>query len=190
VGDQDFGPILQRIAKVRPDFLYAPIFVAEAALLTEQVRQTEDMRQTGVGGADGMFTRDWLDAAGPAAEGAYVSAPDYGFWDPRLESEFMPRFERRFGESTRTWPGFIAKAYDATNMVLDAIEDVAIEGSGVLYIPRTRLRDRLFATKNYPGLSGRLTCDVHGDCNHSTPVIIYQVRNGKFRKAWSWRPSA
>jgi len=191
-GDQDFGRIVGGIEKRGPDFLYAPIFVAEAALLTQQVRQTQGMKHTSYGGADGMFTRDWLDATGPEAEDAYVSAPDHRFWDPRLDSEFMPRFERRFGESTNAWPGFLARAYDATNMVLDAIEDVALEArrTGTLYIPRTRLRDRMFATKGYPGLSGTLTCDPNGDCNHSTRVVIYQVRNGAFRKAWTWDPTA
>lgn len=75
-------------------------------------------------------------------------------------------------------------------MVLDAIEDVGIQEKGTLYVPRTRLRDRIFATTNYPGLSGTLTCDPTGDCNHSTPVIIYQVRNGRFQKAWTWQPPA
>lgn len=190
VGRTSYRPLLNRIEKVAPDFIYAPVFVAEGGVLASQAREIGGLRHTLVGGADGMLTPDWVDYAGRAAEGVYLSGPTPKLDQSRFAHNFLPFYQRRFG---RQPPGFrfhLATAFDATNMVLDAIEDVALQEEGVLYIPRTDLRDRMFATKDYPGLSGTLTCDPNGDCNHSTRVVIYQVRNGAFRKAWTWDPTA
>lgn len=191
VGRIDFGAQLAQIEKAGPDFLYAPVFVAEGARLAQQIGELEGLADTVVGGADGMWTPDWLRAAGSAAERAYLSTPDGRFRPTGFSQTFLEQYEQKFGDAHSAWIRFVlAPPYDATNMILDAIEDVALEEESVLYIPRTALRDRMFATKDYPGLSGTLTCDANGDCNHSTPVVIYQVRNGAFRKAWTWDPIA
>ncbi|HET6770142.1 MAG TPA: branched-chain amino acid ABC transporter substrate-binding protein [Actinomycetota bacterium] len=190
VGETNFRTLLDRIEKTAPDFIYAPLFVAEGGLITSQAREIEGLRHTVLGGADGLLTPDWLEYAGRAAEGVYVSRPTPTLNRSRFASDFLPSYRRRFGREPLGFRFHMATAYDATNMILDAIEDVAIQEKGTLYIPRTALRDRMFATKDFPGFSGMLSCDSNGDCNHSTPVIIYQVRNSKFRKVWTWRPTA
>lgn len=124
VGKQDFSRLLAQIEKTAPGFLYAPVFLSEAAVLSEEVVKMEGLKNTVIGGADVIWTPDWLEAAGRAAEGVYLSAPDCRFRDPRFDREFVPQFERRFGGSIEVWPGFLAQAYDATSVVLDAIEDV------------------------------------------------------------------
>jgi branched-chain amino acid transport system substrate-binding protein len=189
VGQTNFRPLLDRIEKRAPDFIYAPVFVAEGGLIASQARKIEGLRNTVLGGADGILSPDWLEYAGPAAEGVYISRPAPTLNRSRFASDFLPFYRRRFGREPLGFRFHLATAFDATNMVLDAIEGVAIQEKGVLYIPRTAVRERLFATKNHPGLSGTLTCDSNGDCNHSTPVIIYQVRNGAFRRAWTWDPA-
>lgn len=185
----DPGRLLARIQQQSPEFLFAPVTSSDAALLARRIGQLEGMRASVLGSAYGPYTPDWPDAAVPTIGGVYVSAPDPRPQDPRFDSEFIPQYEQRFGKPDSGWPSyFLANAFDATNMVLDAIEEVAIQEKGVLYIPRTALRDQMFATRDFPGLSGTLTCDAYGDCNHSTPVVIYQVRNGAYLKVWTWRP--
>ena len=50
---------------------------------------------------------------------------------------------------------FHAHAYDAFNMVKAAIEKVAIQQSdGTLLIPRQALRDAMYATADFQGLTG------------------------------------
>jgi len=39
-----------------------------------------------------------------------------------------------------------------------------IDEDGTTYIPRTALRDAFFATSDYEGITGTLTCDENGDC--------------------------
>jgi branched-chain amino acid transport system substrate-binding protein len=191
IGRTDLWPLLKRIQTVDPEFLYAPLFVVEGGLLAGQVRGMSGLLDTILGGADGMKTFDWLQSAGRAAEGFYISEADQEPQSPRFRRNLLDEYERRFfnGRLLDPWRRFVlASTFDATNIVLDSIEDVALEEDDRLYIPRIALRDRIYATREYPGLSGTLTCDDLGDCNHSTPVVIYQVRNGAFRKAWTWRP--
>ncbi len=50
-------------------------------------------------------------------------------------------------------------------MLLDAIERVAVqEGDGTLHIGRQALRDALYATVDFEGVTGRIRCDAFGDC--------------------------
>ena len=60
---------------------------------------------------------------------------------------------------------YFAHTYDAVNMLLDAVELVAVvDADGTLHIGRQALRHALYATSGYEGLTGGLSCDVYGDC--------------------------
>ncbi|MBA3349342.1 MAG: hypothetical protein H0T12_02190, partial [Actinobacteria bacterium] len=82
---------------------------------------------------------------------------------------------------------FHAHAFDATNMVLDAIEEVAVEtDDGGLLIPRTQLRDAFFDTSGYKGIIGTLTCDENGDCNPTTTIAVNEVTpSGDFKPSFT-----
>ena len=182
VGDKDMRPVLTSIASDPPEMLYYPVFVAEGGLITSQARETDELSDTELGGADGMLTNDWIEAAGPEnAEGVYLSGPDLEYSGGFYEEEFLPAYEKEWGETTSV---FHAHAFDAVNMVLDAIEAVAIQEEGTTYIPRTALKDELFSTSGYEGIIGELTCDENGDCNPGASISVSQVRNGKFKRIW------
>ncbi|MFN2488765.1 MAG: branched-chain amino acid ABC transporter substrate-binding protein [Actinomycetota bacterium] len=181
VGDTDFKPVLTSIASTNPDFLYYPVFVPEGAGITQQARQTSGLDGVDLGGADGMQTPDFIEAAGDATEGMYLSGPDLSFSGNFYKDEFLPAYTEVSGEKEPI-SVFHAHSYDATNMVLDAIEEVAIESDdGGLLIPRTELRDALFATEGYEGIIGNLTCNENGDCNPQTTIAVSQVKNGEFK---------
>ncbi len=79
---------------------------------------------------------------------------------------------------------FHAHAYDATNMIFNAIEKVALtDSSGNLYIPRTALKDAFLATSGYAGITGTLTCNSDGDCADAK-ISVSQVKDGKFVRIW------
>lgn len=183
VGEKDFKPVLTSIGTTNPDFVYYPIFIAEGALVTRQARQTAELKDADLGGADGMFSPDWIEAAGPEnAEGVYLSGPDLEFQGSFYQEEFLPAYEEKFGEPTAV---FHAHAFDATNMLLDAIEEVAIkQPDGGLLIPRTELKDALFGTQNYEGIIGNLSCNETGDCNPDATISVSQVQNGDFKRIW------
>ena len=59
---------------------------------------------------------------------------------------------------------FHAQTHDAANLRLSAIAAVAIqEENGTLHIGRQALRDALYATRDFQGLTGSLSCDEFGD---------------------------
>jgi branched-chain amino acid transport system substrate-binding protein len=82
---------------------------------------------------------------------------------------------------------FHAHAYDAYNMIADAIESVAFVEDGTTFIPRTALRDALFATSGYEGVTGTLTCDEFGDCADAR-ISVSEVIEGddglEFSRIW------
>ena len=182
VGDRDMRPVLTSIAANTPDLIYYPVFVAEGGAITSQAREITELSETDLAGADGMLTDDWISAAGARnAEGVYLSGPDLEFSGGFYEDEFLPAYEEEFGPTTSV---FHAHSFDATNMVLDAIESVAIEDGGTTFIPRTGLKDALFATSGYSGIIGELTCSETGDCNQEASISVSVVEGGSFSRIW------
>jgi branched-chain amino acid transport system substrate-binding protein len=183
VGQTDFTSVLTAIGADKPGLLYYPIFVAEGALITQQARQTPGLENTILAGADGLITPDFLSAAGSAAEGAYFSGPDLSFSGTFYENTFIPEYKKVSGQSAPI-SVFHAHAFDAANMIFNAIEKVYLtDSSGNIYIPRTALRDAFFATKGYAGITGTLTCDANGDCADAK-ISVSKVENGKYVKVW------
>lgn len=177
VGDKDFKPVLTAIGAKAPDFLYYPVFIPEGAAITQQARQTPSLSEADLGGADGMLSPDFVEAAGEASEGMYLSGPSLEFESGFYKDEFLPAYEEKFGEPASV---FHAHAFDATNIVFNAIEEVGIEEDGTLYIPRTALKDAVLSTEGYDGITGTLTCNETGDCQPQATMAVNVVKNGEF----------
>jgi len=182
VGDTDFSGVLGNIAADSPEFLYFPIFVAEGALITQQARETAGLEDTILGAADGVFTPDWLDASGDAAEGVVLSGPDLAFAGDFYEADFLPAY-REVSTEENTISVFHAHAFDAYNMLAEAMEAVAFEDGGTTYIPRTALKEAFFSTSGYEGITGTLTCDENGDCADAK-ISVSEVQGGEFVRIW------
>ena len=76
--------------------------------------------------------------------------------------EALAAYEAAYGG----FPGtpYWAHAYDATTLLLSAIESVAIQDGERLIVDRNALRRELYATSGFEGLVGTLSCDEFGDC--------------------------
>jgi branched-chain amino acid transport system substrate-binding protein len=181
VGDTDMRPILTTIAADAPEFLYYPIFIAEGGFITVQAGEVAGLENTVLAGADGMMSPDFIEAAGDTAEGMYISGPDLGFENP-LYVHFLEVHTEKYGMDP-TAP-FHAHAYDAANMLLAAIETVAVQDEdGTLHIGRQALRDALYATKDFEGITGTLNCNEFGDC--ADPQIkVNQIVSGEYNPIW------
>ncbi len=65
-------------------------------------------------------------------------------------------------------------------MVKAAIEKVAVQQSdGTVIIPRQAFRDAMYATTDFQGLTGVLTCTPTGDCANPT-IGIYEYHKGEY----------
>ena len=184
VGQEDMGPVLESIGTNSPEFLYFPVFVAEGALIAQGAREATGLEETIIGAADGVFSPDFLAAAGEdATEGMYLSGPDLAFSGDFYEADFLPAYREISGEDDPT-SVFHAHAFDAYNMLADAIDEVAIQGDdGTTYIPRTALKEAIFAIRDYEGVTGNLTCDEFGDCADAR-ISVSQVEGGEFNRIW------
>ena len=179
----DVSGQLTSLAAGTPEFLFFPIFTQAGGQVARQAHETEGLEDTILAGADGLLSPAFIEAAGAEnAEGMYLSGPQADFGD-RYQNDFLPAYTDVSGEEEPI-SAFHAHAYDAYNIIADAIESVGIEEDGTLFISRTALRDYLAELTDYDGLTGSLTCNENGDCANST-ITVRQVRDGEFVPIWN-----
>ncbi len=172
--DTDMKPVLTKIAVGKPGIIYYPIFTSAGGHVTRQVKEVSGLAGVKLMGADGMFSADFLKAAGDGAKGMYLSSPDLSpeALGPAYKV-FQDKHQKKYGEKPLS--AFHAHAYDAAMVIFAAIEKVAKkDAAGNTYIGRKALRDALFATKNFKGLTGTLTCNKNGDCA-DPKIAVYQI---------------
>ena len=165
-------PVLTALARTEPQVLYYPIFVEAGGPLTREARRTAGLGEVALMGSDGLFSPDFLQAAGEAARGFLWTSPDLAAFGPGYP-DLVARYREQYGEMP-IGP-YHAHAYDAANLILDAIERVAVEGpGGSLHIARGALVEALFATRDFPGVTGSLTCSPTGDCA-DPKIAVYEA---------------
>ncbi len=181
-GDTDMHPALMAVSEAGPpEFLYYPIFIAEGAAITTQAHEVAGLEDVVLSGADGILSPAFLEAAGDSAEGMYLSGPDLSFGNP-LYDEFLAKYQETFG--TEPTAPFHAHSFDATYMIFKAIEAVAVQDDdGTIHIGRQALRDALYATAGFDGITGSLTCNEYGDCANPK-ISVSQVQGGAFERIW------
>lgn len=192
-GDTDMSAILTEIASNPPDVLYFPLFQPETDFITAQAKQTPGLEDTILMTADGALVQGFYESVGEGVVGMYQSGP---FLAGEAYEEFLALWDEEIGGVPPS--GFHAHAYDATNILLDAIEAVAVEGDdGSVSIGRQALRDAISATEEYVGLTGTLTCQSEapfaGDCATGEALAIYEVGQeqleGVFPPPIVWTPA-
>ncbi len=184
VGDTDMRPVLTSIAASEggaPDFMFTPVFTAECAFLAVQALEVAGLEDTIRSAADGCFSADAAAAIGAAETGMIISGPDLSFSNA-LYDDFLALYQTNYGSAPLSV--FHAHAFDATNLVLSCVAEIAQEGGdGSLSIGRQALRDCLSATSNYAGITGSLTCNQYGDC--ADPAIaMHKIEGGEYIKIW------
>ena len=172
--DTDFKPLLTSIAQGNPEALYFPDFNPACALIAKQA--AEIMPDTLLIGSDGCLATDFLETAGAAANGVFASSPDLSVFanGDFYKNEFLPAYKTEFG--TDPTAVFHAHAFDAMNILFEAIKSSAIENDdGSLTIPRQALRDAIFATSGWAGITGTITCNELGDCATDVTIGVFEA---------------
>ncbi len=177
VGDTDMRPVLTTIAAKGPEIIYFPIFNPEGPLIAAQSKEVEGLADVKLMGADGLFSKEFIEVAGEAAVGVYLSSPDFSAFNPERYDAFLKKHEEKYGEKPIS--AFHAHAYDAMMILAEAIKKAAVVlEDGTIYIPRTALRDAVAETQNFQGITGNLTCDENGDCA-DPHIAVYQITSAK-----------
>ncbi len=180
VGDTDMRPILTELASAGPEALYFPIFEPEGDLLAAQSTEISGLEDIILMGADGLYVDAFPENTGSAAIGMYLSSSlirgdEY--------DAFLAKWEEKFGGPPPS--AYHAMAYDATGILLNAIEAAAQVGDdGTIVIGRQALRDAMTATSGYEGLTGTLTCGPTGDCATGEALGVYVLSQAEQDGNW------
>ena len=174
--DTDFKPLLTTIGQDHPELLYYPDFDPACALIAKQARDVPGLANTQLMGSDGCLESAYIKTGGAAVDGTYASGPDFTGLkksSPFYGNQFLTAYKTEFG--TEPTASFHAHAFDATNVLFDAIKKVAFTKGTTLYIPRSALKDAIFATSGYQGLIGTITCTPLGDCATQVTIAVYRA---------------
>lgn len=180
VGDTDMRTILTTVAADSPDVLYFPIFEPEGPFIVAQSSEIAGLENTTLMGADGLFADTFPENSGPNVVGMYLSGP---YVTGETYDAFITKWETKFGGPPPS--GFHAFAYDATNILFDAIAAVAVQDEdGTLHIGRQALRDYITNLKDFNGLTGKLSCTENGDCATGEALGVFEITQAEVDGAW------
>ena len=174
-GDTDMSSILTEIAVHQPDAIYVPLFEPESNFFAAQMQHIVGLEDTIIIGGAASFTSSFPENTGEAAVGIYVSGP---LVSGETYDKVLAQWYEEYGSEPPS--GYHAHAYDATNLLLAALESVAVfMDDGSIVFGRQAIRDAIAATENYPGLTGHLTCredsPYAGDCSPGTALAIFEI---------------
>lgn len=165
-GDTDFTASLTSLLSQEFDVLYVPGYYTEVGLLIKQARELGITQP--IVGADGLGSSTLVDLAGASnVNDVYYTS----HFSPLSEEEdlqaFLQEFEAEYGKEADQ---FAVLAYDATNILLDAIETA---GS----TDKDAITEALAATEEFDGLTGTFSIDEYH--NPVKDVLMLKLTNGE-----------
>src|SRR5215212_2470252 len=173
----NYRPLMAQIAQLNPDAIYFAGITDNNAgqIAIDKVGAGMSNEDVMFMGSEGIFEQAFLDAAGGAAEGSYITFSGLPASElPGRGQEFVERYQERFPDSELD--ALTAYGYEAANVLLDAIENAYnVDGE----VTREGVLRELFATRNYEGVLGTWSFDENGDTTLSE-LSGHRVRNGEF----------
>ena len=172
-GDTDMSAALADFAAAEPDGIFLPLFAAEGYHLVSQAKEFDGLGEVTLIAGSSTSTQEFLGQ--PESEGVYLSGHDshFGTNVNQVTGKDVSALSAEYQAATDA--NFFFHAYDATTLLLSAIESVAVEEGGKLYIDRVALREEIAATTGFQGIIGTLTCDEFGDCGTGRVNIYYHA---------------
>ena len=169
----DYRALAQKVRQSGADMVFfGGITQANAGKLWQDLRATlgNDVKLMG---PDGIFEQAFIDAAGPAAEGTYVT---FGGVPPSkltgAGQQWYQKYKQQFNSEPEAYTGY---GYESMKVALDAINRANKKD-------RAAIRDAVFATRNFSGVLGTWSFTDTGDTTLTT-MSGRQVKNGAFDDA-------
>lgn len=178
----NYRSLMNKIAQAQPDAIYFGGIIENnaAQLIKDKVGAGMSNDEVAFIGPDGIFVDELLSQAGDSAEGIYVTFGGL----PQSEltgegQEFVKDFEAKYDEPIQPYTAY---AYEAANVMLDAIEKASKEAGGE--VPdRQAVIEQIFATEDYDGVLARgskWSFDEDGDTT-LTKLSVQKVEGGEFQ---------
>jgi branched-chain amino acid transport system substrate-binding protein len=160
-GDIEMQPVLQAVVNSGAELLFFPLFQQEGKQILLQARDTSGMQHAVLMSGGALIQQSFLDAVGDFALGMYFIGPSRPI-GPTVDALELA-YEAKYNEKPEV--SYYLTAYDAAEILLLAIDKIAIhDATGKVHIGRQALRDALYATHGFEGVSGTLSCNSYGDC--------------------------
>jgi branched-chain amino acid transport system substrate-binding protein len=164
-GDTDFRAQLTSIKQAKPEAVFVPGYYTDVGLIARQA--VELGLKVPLLGGDGWESEKLFELGGSALNGSYFSN-HYALDNPDpLLKAFAERYQKTYGGLPDS---VAALAYDATKLAVDAMKR-APNLSG------RALRDAIAATKDFPGVAGRITINAKRDAEKQ--AVVLKVEDGK-----------
>ncbi|WP_299285505.1 branched-chain amino acid ABC transporter substrate-binding protein [Thermoflexus sp.] len=168
----NFDPLITAIQAANPELIFFGGIYSQAGVFFKQARE-KGVKAIFLG-PDGMDSSELVRIAGDAVVGMYyttVAAPPTALEGAK---KFVEDYKAKFGKDPEP---FSAQAYDATAIVLKAIE-AAIQEAGGQKPSRKAVAEKVRATKDFQGITGVITFDERGD-PVKAKYFVMKVVSGK-----------
>ncbi len=154
--------MLNQVKKLNPDVLFIPGH-DESGIIA---KNAQEMGISAILlGGDGWGAKSFQEKGGAELKQAYFST----HWSKKVRNPVSESFTALYGkDATDTF----ALAHDSVNLLVDAIHRAGVSD-------RAKIRDAIANTKNFQGVTGKITFDENGDPLKS--AVIMQIANGKIR---------
>ena len=173
----NYRSLMSKVAQAEPDAVYFGGIIENnaAQIIKDKVGAGMPNDEVLFVGPDGIFVDELLGQAGDAANGIYVTFG--GLPESELSAEgqeFVETYEGKYDDDIQPYTAY---AYEAANVMLDAIERAADEAGGVP--ERQAVIDEVFATEDFEGVLGTWSFDEEGDTS-LTELSVQTVDGGEF----------
>jgi branched-chain amino acid transport system substrate-binding protein len=175
-GDKDFNAQVAQIKKLRPDFIYTPIYAPEEGLFLRQLRAAGV--NSPVMGGDGIADPALLKKlAGKAANGVmYTDHFDPAKAPTSLSKQFIKEFKVKYG---RLPSAFAATGADGYLLIYNAIKQCDTKAHKTNLQFKQCINDALRHTKNLEAVTGYLTINPKTGNPVNKPAVVEEIKDGK-----------
>ncbi len=161
-----FADLARRLLANKPDGILLLANAVDVAMLCQHLRKLD--ASIPITTSEWAATEQLIEVGGRSVEGIVIAQ----FLDRQSTQQAFLAFRQNYLDRFGKVPGFAGlTAFDATNVVLDAIE---------LQTPGQSLKQVLLARKAFPGTQSPVAFDAFGDTSHE--AFLTTVKDGSFVK--------
>ena len=174
-GDVDFKSQLTNIKGQNPDVLFLPVYYEDLRLISAQAKEVGVTAQLcGADGWDSVLTDNFDSSV--LNGGVFCSQYSTESTDERVQS-FISAYKEKYEMDPNM---FAVLAYDATNMMAQAISDAGSTDSQAII--------DAMAALEYDGLTGHMTFDE--DRNPKKSAVIVSIQDNAYKFVENYDPEA
>ena len=174
----DYKALAEKVKATSPELVYyGGITQNNAGQLWRDLRDA--MPDVKLMGPDGIFEGEWLEAAGEAAEGSYIT---FGGVPPDqltgAGKTFVDAYTAKYPDAPAE--AYTAYGYEAAKVILAALERAAATNPADVTALKAEMIKQVFATKDYAGVLGTWSFTAEGDTT-LTDMSGNIVTDGEFK---------